>query len=144
MSFILNAWRATQTDQQRIGQTLIEVLKNSQVGEDCNRLIAGLQKLAYTKENSSSKIAPTIKYQSQYNIFFFNMSYRVNHCQLLLGSDMVVTNPDSEWVDLVNVVVEWLQNSPNINMDILFASWLDSDGCNLLNKFKVSISLYCY
>ena len=71
------------------------------------------------------------------------MSYRVNHCQLLLGSDMVVTNPDSEWVDLVNVVVEWLQNSPNINMDILFASWLDSDGCNLLNKFKVSISLYC-
>ena len=73
------------------------------------------------------------------------MYHRVNHCELLLGSDRVVTHPpDSEWVDLVNGVVEWLQNSPNINMDILFASWLDSDGCNLLNKFKVSISLYCY
>ena len=69
VSFILNAWRATQTDQQRIGQTLIEILKNSQVGEDCNRLIAGLQKSTYTNENSSGKIALTIKYQSHYDFY---------------------------------------------------------------------------
>ena len=44
---------------------------------------------------------------------------------------------DSEWEDLVAIVVEWLQTSPNINMDIMLALWLDTDGCNLMNSFKV-------
>ena len=46
---------------------------------------------------------------------------------------------DSEWEDLVAIVVEWLQTSPNINMDIMLALWLDTDGCNLMNSFKVSL-----
>ena len=47
---------------------------------------------------------------------------------------------DSDWEAIVGIVVEWLQNSPNIMMDISFASWLDTDGFNLLNNFKVHFS----
>ena len=60
VSFILNAWRATQSDQQRIGKTLIEILKDRQIGGDCNRLITDLQQSAYTKEKSLGKITTTI------------------------------------------------------------------------------------
>ena len=52
---------------------------------------------------------------------------------------MVLNAADSEWEDLVAIVVEWLQSSPKINMDLLLASWLDTDGCNLMNRFKVSL-----
>ena len=46
---------------------------------------------------------------------------------------------DSKWDDLVEVVVQWLQNSPIITMDISFASWLDTDGYNLLKDYQVPI-----
>ena len=46
---------------------------------------------------------------------------------------------DSEWEDLVTIVVKWLKTSPNINMDIMLALWLDTDGYNLMNRFKVSL-----
>ena len=62
---MLNAWRATQADQQGVGKSLIETLENSQVGGDCNRLITGLRKSACTIEKKLGKISLTLKYQFQ-------------------------------------------------------------------------------
>ena len=43
VSFVLNAWRATQSNQHRICQSLMDTLYKNQMGEECNMLIASLE-----------------------------------------------------------------------------------------------------
>ena len=43
VTFVLNAWRATQSNQHRICQSLIDTLYKNQMGEECNMLITSLE-----------------------------------------------------------------------------------------------------
>ena len=73
VAFILNAWRATRTDQQHLGESLIEMLKKNQVEGDCNRLIAGLQNLPCMKEKSLGKLCIAIGNLSKYVLNMYDL-----------------------------------------------------------------------
>ena len=68
---------------------------------------------------------------------YFALALLYQQLQTFLGSKIMSNSQDSKWDDLVEVVVQWLQHSPIITMDISFASWLDTDGYNLLKDYQV-------
>ena len=51
VSYLLNAWRATQSDQTQLQKSFVGKIKSNQQGEDCNRLIAAIENAVH-KGNS--------------------------------------------------------------------------------------------
>ena len=49
---------------------------------------------------------------------------------------------DTEWVELKSILVEWIDNHAEYNIDDSFALWLDTSG-KISKKYKVLASVAC-